>query len=121
MSDDPAIPRVFYRIVWTNPPTAEDFKNYFELGREPKDDPEWNRLASGLSMYADLSYARSKANRHPWKGNCYIAELRLPNGHQFRIEQSGPKGKHYTLWGDGDLLRSLVVRLLPVRKGAPDV
>ncbi len=121
MSDDPAIPRVFYRIVWADPPGDDDFRSYEELGRDPRNDPEWTRLASGLSMYDSLTYARSKAKRHPWKGNCFIPEVRIPDDHAVHIEQTGQNGKQYTVWGDGALLRSMVDRVLPARRGGPNV
>lgn len=112
---------VFYRIVVSNPPADDDFKTYFEQGREASADPEWNRLASGYSVYSDLGYARTKAKRYPWKSKCFIAELRIPEHHPFRIEQTGSKGKHYTVWGEGDILRSMVFQVLPVREAAIDV
>jgi hypothetical protein len=113
--------RTLYRIVWDDPPTESDFLSYLEMGRDPGKDPEWNRLASGLSVYSDLAYARKKAARLPWKSNCFIAEIRLPEGHPFTIEQTGPNGKHYTVWGDGEVLRSMISRILPARQGDTDV
>jgi hypothetical protein len=80
--------------VWTDPPNDEDFKSYFELGKEPSDDAEWNRLASGYSVYSNLGNARRKAKAYPWKSQCHIAELQIPRDHPFVIEQTGPKGKH---------------------------
>jgi hypothetical protein len=119
---DPATPRVFYRIVWTNPPTERDFFNHIELGRTSSDDPTWHRLATGLSVYTDLDDARKMGRRLPWKGNCFVAELHIPHNHPFVIEKTGKvESSHYTVWGSGQLLRSMIHRVLPVRRGNDDV
>jgi len=113
--------RTFYRIVLENPPASGDFESYFEMGKHPTDDPEWNRLASGYSVYSTLGYSRRKAKAYPWKSKCFIAELRIPETHPFHIERSGPKSKHYTIWGNGELLRSMILRVLPVREDNENV
>lgn len=92
-----------------------------EMGRQPVGDSEWDRLASGYSVLSDLSYARTKAKRYPWKSQCFIAELQLPSESPFLVEPTGGKGRHYTVWGDGQLLRTFVVRVFPVREDAKDV
>ena len=79
------------------------------------------RLASGYSVYDTLSHARDKAKRYPWKSQCFIVELHIPDDSPFVIEQTGPRGKHYTIWGDGQLLRTMVVRILPVRGDGKNV
>ena len=121
MKDSSVSQRTFYRLVLHNPPSKEDFQSYLEMGKEPSEDAEWNRLASGYSVYSTLGYARKKAKSYPWKSQCFIAELRLPKGSPFAIEQTGPGGKHYTLWGDGELLRSMVLQVLPVREDVGNV
>lgn len=113
--------RTFYRLVLHNPPSTEDFRSYLEMGKEPSEDAEWNRLASGYSVNSTLGYARKKAKSYPWKSQCYIAELRLPEDSPFVIEQTGSGGKHYTIWGDGELLQSIVLRVLPIREDADNV
>lgn len=87
MTSDSRRPQVFFRIVLDDPPSVVDFYSYFELGKKPTEDPEWNRLASGYSVYDSLSYARSKARRYPWKSKCFIAELHVPEDSPFVIEQ----------------------------------
>lgn len=121
MKDDPVSQRTFYRLVLHNPPSREDFRSYLEVGKEPSQDAEWNRLASGYSDYGTLGYARKKAKSYPWKSQCSIAELRIPDESPFVIEQTGSGGKHYTIWGDGELLRSMVLRVFPVREDAANV
>lgn len=116
MTDDQASYRTFYRIVLENPPAASDFLTYLDLGKEPGDDPELRRLASGYSVYSTLAYCRRKAKSFPWKSRCYIAELRVPEDNPFLIEQTGPSGKHYTIWGKGNLLLTMVYQVLPVRE-----
>lgn len=87
-----------YRIVWTNPPTAEDMMSHAALGRTPRgNDPEDMRLWRGISLFDSIERARSQAKRRPWHGNAFIATLVLPVG-VFQLEATRSRG-HYTLWG----------------------
>ena len=87
-----------YRIVWTNPPTVDDIKSNAALWRQPcADTPEVLRLGREISLFDSIERARRQAWRNPWRGDAYIAELRIPVG-AFRIEATRSQG-HYTLWG----------------------
>jgi hypothetical protein len=61
------------------------------------------------------SRTQKKAKGFPWKSQCYIAELSLPDDNTFRLEQTEPGSKHYTLWCDEELIRASVVRIIPMR------
>ncbi len=122
MTDDPGKPRIVYRIVWSNPPDHEDFKSYEELGKRPGvDDPRFDRLLSGISVYSSLSHTRKKAKGFPWKSRCFIAELALPNDDRVHLEQTEPGSKHYTLWCDEDLIRASIIRIIPMRERQDDL
>lgn len=99
-----------YRIVWTNPPTVDDMKSNAALGRQPRAVTQevW-RLWRGISLFDSIERARRQASRHPWRGDAYIAELRIPVG-AFRIEATRSRG-HYTLWGLPHAILSYVTRV----------
>ena len=99
-----------YRIVWTNPPTVDDMKSNAALGRQPRaDTPEVRRLWHGISLFDSFDRARRQALRNPWRGNAYIAELRIPVD-AFRIEATRSQG-HYTLWGLPHAILNYVTRV----------
>jgi len=88
-----------YRIVWTDPPTANDMTSNTALGRQPRgNDPEVLRLWRGISLFNSVERARRQAQRRPWHGKAFIATLVIPLT-AFQLEQTRSDG-HYTLWGD---------------------
>ena len=95
------IPRSFYRIVKTNPPTLEDFLSNQAKGREVHRGIHRGmvRLWDGLSMYASEEQASSKAAQSPMLGS-FVAELVIPADGPIRIEQTTRDREHFTLWGD---------------------
>jgi len=116
------VSRIVYRIVEENPPNEHDLKSYLELGVDiQRRDPDALRMASGLSVYKTLAYARRIAKRFPWKGNCFIAEIDLPDRDDIIVEQSGTSARHYTLWGDEEVIRSSIARIFPARELNKDV
>jgi len=103
-------PRRLYRIVTANPPSRRDFMSHYELGRRPlrplsrRDYDRWR----GVSHFDSLEQAEDKLHESPWLGN-FIAEIEIPPKAAVRIQQTGAKRSHYTVWADaGDLLRWIV-------------
>lgn len=67
-----------------------DFTSYAARGRPAPDElPETSRLWSGVSVYERESQARRKARGMPWRGQGYIAELRLAPDGGIRAERKG--------------------------------
>lgn len=104
------MPRRFYRIVQSNPPTREDF-----VPKPPRTvprNPEKARLFTGLSMYATLMQARRRAAESPWLGT-WIAEVTVPDDSGTPFERTTTGEGHYTLWGDPALVLSFVSAVFP--------
>lgn len=103
-----------YRIVITNPPTERDMLSQQALGRPlHSNKPELRRAFDGVSVFDSEQRARETAQRRPWQGSGFIAELHIPEGSAIRREKTFGQG-HYTLWGDAAILLSYVVRVVPV-------
>jgi hypothetical protein len=108
------VPRTFYRIVSTNPPTWIDFASNRLRGRAPrgaeKADPG---LWDGISVYADRLDAARTARRYPLLG-AFIAELEIPDDAPITIRQTF-QPTHHTLQSDPHFLLEQVVGVSPVR------
>ncbi len=101
-----------YRVVRTNPSTADDFLSQYDLHlrrsaasrRPPPTDPRLLRIWDGISMSATRLHAEQQQARFPRLGS-YIAVLDLPMV-RFRMERSTATPGHFTVWGDPkDLLQ----------------
>lgn len=109
-------PRVYYRIVWTNPPSLDDFEANLSRGVHSRlVSYETLRLQSGISVFRTLTQARRTArDRRPWMGQGFIAALEIPPGAEATIERTTKSAGHYTLWADvHDILR-WVTQVFPV-------
>ncbi|MPZ13658.1 MAG: hypothetical protein GEU73_04420 [Chloroflexi bacterium] len=105
---------LLYRIVVTNPPTADDFTASEVRGVPAPGDPELQRLHSGVSTYATEQQARRKALDYPWLG-AYIATIDIPETGRIRWERTFPGSRgHNTVWGDPRDLLGLVVAVTGV-------
>lgn len=68
-----------FRVVRTNPPSAQDFKSPWDLGRQPrKNRPMQVRLYRGVSTFETLGMARDKATEANLGD--FVAELEVPDG-----------------------------------------
>lgn len=114
--NDPVSIRTFYRIVWTDPPTLDDFLSHLERGVELRNlRPETARLHSGVSMYRTLSLARKRAKkRPPWMGSGYIARVTIPLGDDIGVERTTRSEGHYTVCCEASRLLSWVDDVVPV-------
>jgi len=100
VSDNQDIPvRTVYRIVWTDPPSDEDF-----LSHQARDvnvhveDPEIVRISSGISVFRTLAQARRTAmKRPPWLGRRYIVRIVIPATASATMERTTKTAGHYTL------------------------
>jgi hypothetical protein len=105
--------RTFWRIVRTNPPTEIDFLSSEAQGKPARNnDPETQRLWSGISVYATRLQAQRTAQAYPFLGS-YLAGLRIADDPGIRVEKTRGRG-HHTLWADAGLLLGQVVVVLPV-------
>src|SRR6266540_3057332 len=102
-------PRVFYRVVRTDPPTLWDCTSNEERGRRPRRqlDAAGRRLWRGLSIFDTAEGARQAARTTPGLGS-FIARLEIPPGALLEIERTGRAG-HHTLWGRPADVHRLVV------------
>jgi hypothetical protein len=101
------VAKVFYRIVFHDPPISDDFLSDEEMGVEPApdDSPEDRR---GMSVWSKLGDARGLAKwqvRSGHRPHTYIAAIPIEEVGPFLIEHSPnavepPRSNHYTLWGD---------------------
>lgn len=101
--------RTLFRIVLTDPPTVQDMLSHQALGKiPPQPGPETQRLVTGISVYNTEQQARRKAFGIPWRGNAFIAELRLPENGSIRIERTLKSPGLHTIWGNPhDILDSV--------------
>jgi hypothetical protein len=87
----------FYRVVRTNPPTAEDFRSDREQGR-PRPGPRWAHTWHGFSVMDSEAGARQLVSEYPRIGS-YIATITVEEGSGIRIERTHNREGHYTMWG----------------------
>jgi hypothetical protein len=112
------MPRTIYRIVWTNPPSDDDYLTYFDKGVDfQTDDPEIIKMSQGLSVLVTLQRARRQGKGRPWQGNAFIAIYELPDDNTVVLEQTGRHSWHYTVWCDPAILRSCLRDVIPIREG----
>jgi len=90
-----------YRWVKTNPPTSEDFKSHYELGKPRRRNTNPCQYV-GLSVYRSVEVAVDRLvslkERLPnLDFGDHIAEGDLTEDHG-KIEQSGRDSEHHTWW-----------------------
>jgi hypothetical protein len=108
MSGRVVIP-VSYRIVRSNPPTAEDFTSPMMLGKPPqRRERQYPGEWAGLSMFDSVESARAMARRFPILGG-WIATVQLDPRRIVARPTFGPG--HYTVWGPPSALLDAVVSL----------
>lgn len=107
--------QTFYRIVYTVPPTVEDFKSHMALGRPLRDSsPAARRKAEGVSVFVEVREARHIAKTYPKTMGRYIAELQIADDSSILWEETGRNG-HHTLWGEPEeLLACITGRMIAV-------
>jgi len=103
-----------YRVVRCDPPAAEDFLSFLELG---KADPKRLCACAGLSVFADPADALHYAEKYPYLGEL-IAEGALQPPHGKLKPTSRVVGRsrnsHTTWWPCKDTVRhSLFVSWSP--------
>jgi hypothetical protein len=109
-------PRVYFRIVETNPPTRYDFLSNEARGivprrpLTPRDRDRWH----GVSHFMSYEAASSRIGDSPWLGN-HVATIELPAHALVRIEQTGRDLQHFTVWADADDLLSWVASVEAIR------
>lgn len=112
--------RTLYHIVRSNPCKAKHFRSNFEQGKALRVDSPKNRdLHKGVSFYVVEDDAHSQANLCNLLLGEWIAEVRIPNRLNLRIEATPVNGdSHHTVWGLSEVLFRYVVAVRPViRKG----
>lgn len=118
VSAEPLDLNIVFRIVWTNPPTIEDFQpnidKYIEVRKVSLDAA---RLHAGSSVYRTWAQAKKTAKkRPPWLGRGFIAEIRIPSGSSARVERTTRSAGHYTLWADARRVMEWVVRVEAIQE-----
>ena len=112
------MPRTFYRICLTDPPTRRDFLPAKELkpDRPAPRDPKLRELwETGVSAYATEQQAPRKARG--WEPlfplGQHVARLDIPDEAAIAADKTLGPG-HHTLRGDPDALLARVVSVVPV-------
>lgn len=113
---------IFYRLLLGAVPRRRDFMSKTEQGESlrPPDTAYRRRLHSGISVYIDLDHAIAKtAQLRP--RHAAVATLRLREGDQVTMEQTGRDPLHWTLWADAELLLSRVdsIKIVSVAEQRP--
>jgi hypothetical protein len=105
---------LLYRILVADAATRDDFCSYAALGRPLPEGaaPDIAGRWYGISMYDSEERARTVAVRFGL--GAHIAALDLTDDRPFRIERTGRRPGHYTVWGDPDALLARVVAVTPV-------
>ena len=67
-----------YRIVKSNPLSADDFRTWFEEGKAPRPGKECD--SHGLSVFREVDHAVSYSERYPYLGEL-IAQASLSEQH----------------------------------------
>ena len=90
--------RIVFRIVWNNPPTADDFRS--RRAEKPEADFRASECqARGLSVFAQLEDAKAAARRARMIGAMFSrVVLDKGAGH---IQKTG-RNSHYTWWALAD-------------------
>jgi len=104
----------YFRIVRTNPATAQDFLSDKARGIPPRnDEPLTLHVWDGISVYRTFGQAARKARDYPFLGS-YIAEVDITGRADVRVEKTFGRG-HHTVWGTPDVLLACVVSIVSVR------
>lgn len=85
---------VFFRVVAHNPPTADSFKSYAELGAAPAANP-CRRV--GLSVLRTLDDAIHQTKLFPKHGRC-VCRADLKPEHGKTLATKGTLPTHTTWW-----------------------
>jgi hypothetical protein len=104
------VPRTFYRVTKSDPPTRDDFLSHQALGKVPPRGASADLLRSwaGVSVFEEVSQARALAQRLPRIGD-HIARIELPDDAPVESKRTGGTPGHHDLWGDPDVLLGFVV------------
>jgi hypothetical protein len=106
--------RSLYRILVVGAATRDDFRSYAALhrplpeGATPDIVDRWHVI----SMYDAEERARTVAARFGL--GAHIVAVDLTDDRLFRVERTGRRPGHYTVWGDPDALLARVVAVTPV-------
>jgi len=98
------LPRLLYRSVKTNPPTATDFMSYAAQGKVPpshlKDDLDFLHRWVGLSVFETYRQARQNASTFRWRMGAYIVAIAVPD--EVALDLDGPDQKGHLNLYDAD-------------------
>ena len=104
----------FFRIVRTSPASELDFSSDKARGIPPRNsEPLTLHVWDGISVYRTFGQAARKARDYPFLGS-FIAELRIDDGIDARVEKTFGRG-HHTVWGVPSVLLACVVRIHSTR------
>lgn len=96
------------------PLTRDDFLSYAALnkrlpeGAPPDTADRWQ----GISMYDSAERTRAVAIRFGL--GTHIVVIDLTDDRPFRIERTGQRPGHYTVWGDPDTLFARMIAVTPI-------
>src|SRR3954452_16955028 len=106
--------RLLFRIIVAESATREDFLSFAVLGRLLPEGatPDVANRWHGISMYDTEERARAVAGRVGLGAD--IAAIDVTDAQPVRIERTGRRPGHYTVWGDPDALLARVTAIVSV-------
>jgi hypothetical protein len=105
------MPRVFSRLVRSDPARFVDVLSKAALGEPLREDtPENRRLWQGISVYATEAQARRKGRASPMLGR-FIARIELPDDSPVLSERTTTSSGHHTLWGDPWIILAAIMEI----------
>lgn len=96
------MPREFWRVVKTNPPTISNFLSYKRLGRPFRGNPARIREWDALSVFDDLDVATTFLAHGGSRHGAFLARLTIPDELGWTIEQTGSNWNHYSIFEDAE-------------------
>lgn len=105
----------YYRIVKARVPTLDDLTSLAARGvPRPLGGGLRAELHDGISVYATLDQARSKARAFPSLGR-FVARLEIPDDAPVTVRRTLPGSRgHHTIWGEPAVLLGYVTAVEPV-------
>ena len=105
-----------FRVVKADPPSEDDFRSHYELGKPPRrHEREWAVMYMGLSMFREPDQAAWVARRWSAIGD-HVAHLRLEPDRGINLASTGKIPGHYSVWGSPDQLLACVVDTVSVEE-----
>ena len=108
-ADEITAPRIVFRLVWTDPPTDDDFRSQRALKPDRVFRNVSECMARGVSVYLDPSDLKDLMQKFPHMRGTMVCQVELDRGAGF-IQRT--RGSHHTWWplAEFDILANSTVQ-----------